>query len=194
MTELDKPEEAAEPSGSPSRVAERHLQENIETIAELTSRAAEKVDPHQRTIERLAAQIGQPRSITLAAAAMIVWISVNLLFIALGRRPPDPPPFFWMQGTVAILALLTMMIVLTKQDRQGKQSLQRAHLELQINLRAEQKVTKLIALVEELRRDIPSVRDRTDRTAEAMAQSVDPHAVISALEESFDSDEASRRR
>jgi uncharacterized membrane protein len=43
-------------------------------------------------------------------------------------------------------------------------------------------VAKLIALVEELRRDLPMVRDRTDREADAMQEAVDPQAMLTALE------------
>ena len=50
-----------------------------------------------------------------------------------------------------------------------------------MNLLAEHKVAKLIALVEELRRDLPMVRDRIDREADAMQEAVDPNAMIEAL-------------
>ena len=43
-------------------------------------------------------------------------------------------------------------------------------------------MAKLIALVEELRRDLPMVRDRTDREADAMQEAVDPQAMLTALE------------
>ena len=112
-----------------------------------------------------------------------MWIVADEFVLASGSRPLDRPPFSWMQGVIALLALLTTMIVLTTQNRQGKYAEQRAHLELQVTLRAEQKTAKLIALVEELRRDLPSVPKRADSAAEAMTESVDPHAVVSALEE-----------
>ena len=50
-----------------------------------------------------------------------------------------------------------------------------------MNLTAEQKIAKLIELIEELRRDIPSVTNRVDLQAETMAQAVDPEAVLTAL-------------
>jgi len=40
--------------------------------------------------------------------------------------------------------------------------------------------------VEELRRDIPSVRDRLDPEAAAMSEATDPHAILDALEEKLD--------
>ena len=72
------------------------------------------------------------------------------------------------------------------QNRQGRLSEQRAHLDLQINLLAERKITKIIALLEELRRDSPTIKDRYDGVAEAMEHPADPQLVVKALEENAD--------
>jgi uncharacterized membrane protein len=79
-------------------------------------------------------------------------------------------------------------MVLITQSRQSRDQEQRAELELQINLLAEQKIAKLIALVEELRRDLPTVANRVDHVAEVMQEPVDPHAVLSALETALQSE------
>ena len=71
-------------------------------------------------------------------------------------------PFSGLQGVLTLIALLTATVVLIGQRRQTRLSEQRAHLDLQINLITEQKVTKLIHLIEELRQDLPMVRDRHD--------------------------------
>jgi uncharacterized membrane protein len=52
-----------------------------------------------------------------------------------------------------------------------------------VSLLVEQKVTKVIALVEELRRDFPTVQNRVDFQAEAMQEVIDPQAVLGALED-----------
>jgi len=117
---------------------------------------------------------------------LLSWIAFNLVAVRVGfERAPDPPPFNGLQGIVSILALLVTTMVLTTQNRQAKQAERRAELDLQVNLRAEQKVTKVIALLEELRRDLPVVPNRDDPVALAMTEAVDPHAVVSALEETF---------
>ena len=107
---------------------------------------------------------------------------MNLLAGRVGLHPLDPPPFYWLQGLVGLGALLTTTTVLTAQNRQTYDAQQRGQLELQVNLLAEQKIAKLIALVEELRRDLPTVRNRVDQEADVMQEPVDPHAVLSALE------------
>jgi len=53
---------------------------------------------------------------------------------------------------------------------------------LQVNLLTEQKVTKLIHLLEELRRDLPMVKDRHDPEAAALQQRTDTEQVLVALE------------
>jgi uncharacterized membrane protein len=174
------------PAGNVARLGADNVNENVETLASLRARADQSVSRHQRRIERFTAQIGQPRSFYLIVAFAAGWSAFNLLAPRLGLRPFDPPPFAWLQGLVGLGALLMATIILITQNRQTKHAEQRSQLDLQVNLLSEQKAAKLIALLEELRRDIPSVHNRVDRVAEAMEEPVDPHAVLSALEDSKD--------
>jgi uncharacterized membrane protein len=157
--------------------------ENVETLASLRARAEQQVSRHQRRIESLTAQLGQPRSFYVIVVGVVAWSGFNLLAPRLGLRAFDPPPFVWLQGVVGLGALLMATIILITQNRQTKHAEQRSQLDLQVNLLAEQKAAKLIALIEELRRDLPTVRDRVDKVADAMEAPVDPHAVLSALED-----------
>jgi len=82
---------------------------------------------------------------------------------------------------MGLTALLLAIVILATQRRQAELAEHHAHLDLQVNLLAEQKIAKAIALLEELRRDLPAVRDREDQEAKAMAEPADPHAVADAL-------------
>ena len=159
--------------------------ESIETIARLHARAEQNVHPHQRAVETVTGLLGRPAFLHAVLLLVAFWVLLNVLAHRLGFRQIDPPPFYWLQGAVGLGALLMTIIVLTTQNRQGQLAERRAQLDLQINLLTEQKVTKVIELVEELRRDLPSVRDRQDPEAEAMTESADPHAVLTALEVSM---------
>ena len=97
---------------------------------------------------------------------------------------PDPPPFGRLQLLLAVAALATTTIVLITQQRQAGLESQRAHLDLQVNLLTEQKVTALIRLIDELRRDMPMVRDRDDPEANALQVRTDAARVLHALAES----------
>jgi uncharacterized membrane protein len=127
--------------------------------------------------------LGRPRTIYAALGAAVVWMGCNVAAPHLGQRSLDAPPFYWMQGGVALLSLLMTTMVLTTQQRQMRHVEKRSHLDLQVNLLSEQKIAKIISLLEELRRDLPSVVDREDPVAAAMTESVDPGNVVSALEE-----------
>ncbi len=134
-------------------------------------------------MEVLTAALGRPRTVYVTLSFVVGWVAFNMVTPKLfGWQRIDPPPFFWLQGTVALSALLMTTLVLITANRQTRNAEERSHLDLQVNLLAEHKVAKLIALVEELRRDLPMVRDRIDREADAMQEAVDPHAMLEALE------------
>jgi uncharacterized membrane protein len=52
----------------------------------------------------------------------------------------------------------------------------------------EQKAAKLIDLLEELRRDLPNVKNRHDPEAAALQQSMNPDQVLAALDERSEPD------
>jgi uncharacterized membrane protein len=169
-------------------LSDDNLNDNVETLASLRARAEQGVSHHQRRIERLTANMGQPRSLYLVLLVAGTWCAFNLAAPVLRMRPFDPPPFVWLQGLVGLCALLMTTTILITQNRQTRHAEQRGQLELQVNLLAEQKIAKLIGLLEELRRDMPIVHNRVDRVADAMTEPVDPHAVLSALEDRLGSD------
>ena len=167
-------------------VSATHVNRNVATMAAADATADARVNRHQHLIERFTLRLGAPTAIYAAATGITLWIGVNLALWASGRPPLDAPPFFWLQSATTCLALLVALVVLSTQNRQARQAEKRSELDLQINLLSEQKLAKLIALLEELRRDLPSVPNRDDPVADAMTESIDPHAVILALERTFE--------
>lgn len=98
-----------------------------------------------------------------------------------GLEALDPPPFTRLQGLLTLVALLTTTVVLIAQSRDAKLESHRAHLDLQVNLLTEQKVTKRIHLLEELRRDLPMVRDRHNPDAASLQRHTDTAGMLSAI-------------
>lgn len=157
--------------------------QSAQTVVELHSHHAHEVRHPLRLIQWLTGHLGRPAAFYSLLTGMMLWIAYNSLALRLGLRCLDQPPFFWLQGFVAMAALLTSSMVLITQNRQGKLAARRALLDLHVNLLSEQKVAKVISLLEELRRDIPSVGNRFDPQAEAMSRPVDAQAAITKLEE-----------
>ena len=180
---MAKPEEPSE------SVLPDHVSQQIETIATLHARGESDVSVHQRLIERVTAFLGRPLFLNVTIAAIAVWIFLNIPANHPNLAPFDPAPFPLLAWLVSTGGLLLTIVVLITQNRQARLAERRAQLDLQVNLLSEQKIAKVIALMEELRRDIPSVRNRHDPEAEAMSEAANPHAVLDALEEKLEAAE-----
>lgn len=160
--------------------------QNIETVADLYTHAQRGLSPHQKVIERVTAFLGRPLFLYVILLFVSLWIGMNLALAHAGGSSFDPPPFYWLQGIIALGALLMTNVVLITQNRQKKLTEQRRHLDLQINLLAEQKITKLITMVEELRRDLPCNQGTDhDPEVEAMMEAVNPHEVLATLDKAL---------
>jgi uncharacterized membrane protein len=174
----------AAPAQNPTSASERvEISQNIEAVLAFYTREDQKISRSQRIVERISLFAGRPIFLTLILLFVASWLLANLVLRQLGLHEFDPAPFFWLQGTLGLGALLTATVVLTKQNRLERLAEQRAHLDLKVTLLTEQKTAKLIHLIEELRRDLPNVRDRHDPEAAALQQSMKPDAVLAALDE-----------
>jgi uncharacterized membrane protein len=175
VSSADTPDKSSEPGLD-------QIGQNIENIWAFYTREEQKMSGSQRALEIASGFAGQPLFLGCILLLVALWILANVFAPRLGLAAFDPAPFFWLQGMVSLGALLTATVVLIKQNRLAKLEERRAHLELQVNLLTEQKVTKLINLIEELRRDLPMVKDRDDPEAVALQQPTDPEHVLAALD------------
>jgi uncharacterized membrane protein len=160
-----------------------HIEQNIESVVALQRREWEQTSVSQRRVERVSRFVGRPAYLVGILGFVVLWIASEWEAPKLGLKPFDPPPFSVLQGLLTLVALITTTIVLIAQNRQTKREQQHAHLDLQVNMLTEQKVTKLIHLMEELRRDLPMVRDRHDAQAMVMQERADTAQVLTAIEE-----------
>ncbi len=78
------------------------------------------------------------------------------------------------------------VLILTTQRREDQLAGYREQLTLELAILSEQKSAKIIALLEEMRRDSPTLRNRVDEEAAAMAIAADPQAVLDAIKDSED--------
>ena len=159
------------------------ISQNIETILAFYSRDEQKISSSQRALETISDSVGRPLYLGSIVLLVALWILANVIRHQMGFAEFDPAPFFWLQGLVSLGALLTTTVLLIKQNRLTKLEERRAHLDLQVNLLTEQKTTKLINLMEELRRDLPMVRNRDDPEAAALQQPTDAGQVLAELDE-----------
>ena len=172
---------APEPQVPPQALSET-IKENINTVAEFYEREEAKISGAQSVIERISFFFGS--TLYFGSFIMLVgaWIAANVFAARLGWKQFDPPPFTWLQAFVGLNSVLITIVVLVRQNRMARLVELHAHLSLQVNLLTEQKATKTIQLLEELRLDLPNVRNRLDPEIAKMQMQTDTHAVLDAIE------------
>ena len=158
------------------------IDNTIESIAELERKALSSASLQQRAIERFTLAVGRPRTVWIILAVVAAWIAINVGLAATGRPQLDPAPYFWLDGVLALSALLMTILILTTENRMSEIDEQRSRLHLQISMLAERKAAKIIQLLEELRFDLPSVANREDREAAEMTLPTNPHELAEELE------------
>lgn len=161
-----------------------HIEDTVAAIAQLHADHYARATPVQKLIDAVTAFAGRPSFTISVIVGVIGWIAVNLMMRASGIDPFDAPPFAWLQGVVAVSALLMTSMILTTQRREDELGTHREQLTLELAILSERKTAKLIGLFEEMRRDMPNLHNRIDPEAAALSQPADPQAVLEAIKES----------
>lgn len=157
---------------------------NIEIIIGFQAQQEQKLSLGDRLIEKIAAFFGKSEFLYLQLFFFVGWAICSDLAPQL---LPFNLPEFDLEGMgIDIASLLIGTGVLIQQNRQDKVAEQRSHLMLQMNLLTEQKIAKLIGLIEELRQDLPDIRDRHDWEAQIMQKATNPQLVLNILQENLE--------
>ena len=190
---LTQEEEATiEPEDSPDlliksiEILPDQIVKNVETIALHQDQHQQNSTAERRLLNRVTAIFRRPQFLYFQIIFFLGWGACSHL-ARQGLLPNNFLLFDVQDQGLDVAALLISTGVLIYQTRQEELSEERSHLMLQLNLLTEQKITKLISLVEELRTDLPNVKNRDDREAEAMKQTTDPQVILDALQRKLDS-------
>jgi uncharacterized membrane protein len=157
--------------------------DNLELLTKLKEGEDAQISGVRLLIERISAFLGSPAYFIFAVAFILLWMLVNGWGARHGWHPVDQPPFPWLQGLVSSHALLLTVAVLIRQNRMARMAEHRAHLDLQINLLTEQKVTKILKIVDELQRDPTALRGHSDSEVAEMTKPADAHALMDAIKQ-----------
>lgn len=169
--------------GTAPTVLPIHIDETIRSIVRLHAEHHANSTRHQKVVETITSFLRRPRFIVSLTLFVVAWIGANSLALAIGYRPFDRPPFPWLADGASLASLYLVVLILTTQRRDDQLTRRRELLNLELAILSEQKTTKVIALLEELRRDSPLVPDRVDEHADIMARPADPQSVNDAIKE-----------
>lgn len=160
-----------------------HIEDTVRSIAELHATHDLQTSLSHRAIVRLTEQLGQPKAIAFIAVIMLLWIGINIGLSRFHGSPFDSAPFPYLQSVVSAAALFMTVLILTSQRHENRLAEQRAQLTLELAMVSEQKIAKLIELVEHQRRDNPQITNHVDEEAAAMAKPSDAQAMLEAIKE-----------
>jgi uncharacterized membrane protein len=116
------------------------------------------------------------------------WVLLNVGLIHLPRISEfDKFPFSLLTMIVSLEAIFLSTFVLISQNRLACASEKRAELDLQVNLLAEQKATKVLEMLDQLAHQLDNMSNRsnfkTDPELEALKVSPEPQEVLQVIEE-----------
>jgi uncharacterized membrane protein len=157
--------------------------ENLELLTRFKDGEEAKISGLQNAIEQISRFFGSPLYFAFAVVFIVLWIAVNSYGVHAHWHHVDAPPFSWLQGLVSSNALLLTVAVLIRQNRMAHVAEHRAHLDLQINLLTEQKVTKILQIIDELRPDLQVQGAGTDAEVTEMSKPADAHTLMHAIKE-----------
>jgi uncharacterized membrane protein len=154
---------------------------NIETIAEHQEQYQARSTKAQRSLEKIVSIFGTAEFLYFQIVFFLAWEFCGYL-VEMHILPPDFPEFSLREQWLDLASLVISTGVLVYENRQEKVNEERSHLMLQLNLITEQKIAKLISLVEELRTDLPNVKNRNDEEADLMKQATDPQVILEVIQ------------
>lgn len=163
--------------------APKAAERNISSVAELEAEYAAKRTQSDRIITGIANWTGSLSFIFLHLGWFGFWIIANTTSL-LPTPKFDPYPYILLSVSVSCEAVLLSTIVLIKQNWMSARAEKREQLQLQINLLAEQEVTKLLLLQRLVCRRLgiseadsdPELIEMSHETAvERLAEELDDH-------------------
>ena len=121
---------------------------NIKEICDLEKKALSRRTLAARIGDAIATQAGRMWFIVLHLIWFAIWLSINLK--PKGASTFDPFPFEFLTMIVSLESIFLSLFILMSQNRSGVQADQRNHLDLQINLLAENENTKMLQMLQAL--------------------------------------------
>ena len=159
-----------------------HAEQTVQRLVELHDAHQRDATPMQRLANRVTAMLGRPAAVALILLFIVGWMTGNDAAARLGIGAWEKFPFPDLAFFATIVALLVALLILTTQRHEQVLADRRAQLTLQIAMLSERKLAKLIAMIEEQRRDNPMLASRIDPEAEEMAKPADPIASLEQIE------------
>ena len=174
------------PAPSKSPVLPSHIAETVDAVAQIHSDHHLKRTPMEIFMDDWTARLARPAVLAAVVCGVALWITFNLLAPLAGYTIVDAPPFPWLFEALTLLGVVMGILILSTQRRADQLAELREQMTLELASVTERKVAKVIELIEELRRDSPTLKNRTDHEARQMSERTSPGEVLIAIKDSHE--------
>jgi uncharacterized membrane protein len=171
---------AASTNGATSHEAGKVVSKNVEDVVRIEDADRQGMGWSDHTADGITALAGSMTFVFLHLLWFGGWIIWNSGW--LGLPAFDEPPFGLLTIIVSLEAIFLSTFVLISQNREAKQADRRARLDLQINMLAEQEVTRLTKMVAEIHEHLGLDDGEDDEELEEMKQPVKVEDLVKAVD------------
>jgi uncharacterized membrane protein len=166
----------------PTRTVEQLTQANVEKILALERATKASATAADRVAEQITRFCGSMSFVTLHVTWYGAWITANVLLPEASRF--DPYPFSFLTLVVSLEAIFLSAFIMISQNRQALLNERRSHLDLQIDMLAEQENTKMLGLLEKIACKV-GIEPCDDDEAKALAEAVKPEHLARQIEQTI---------
>jgi uncharacterized membrane protein len=164
------------------------VRKNTAAIAQMQRKVTEARTIGGRIADGITDFTGSMLFVYVHVVWFAVWILLNIGLIHIPHVSEfDKFPFSLLTMIVSLEAIFLSTFVLISQNRLACASEKRAELDLQVNLLAEQKATKVLEMLDQITQQLDQVGSRfnfkRDPEVEALKVSPEPQEVLKVIEE-----------
>jgi uncharacterized membrane protein len=157
------------------------VQKNIDSIIRLDKETSQQRSIAEHIADKVTTFAGSTPFIIFHIVWFGGWVLLNLRLIP-GIIPFDPFPFSFLTLVVSLEAIFLALLVLKSQNRMTKEADKRAHIDLQINMLAEQEGTKILKMIKRIGKHL-GLEEEIDETTQQLSRDTDVTQVAKTLDE-----------
>ncbi|WP_214071430.1 DUF1003 domain-containing protein [Mucilaginibacter sp. dw_454] len=152
-----------------------------ETNTELKSSLDFNKTTADRFTNAVASAFGSFTFLICCILFFVVWAVLNCHIVP-NLKPFDPFPFQILEMLVSLFAIILSVSVLINQNRQGKIEKLQQQIEFEVNVRAEDEITKTLSMLHEIQHHL-GIKDKGDKELEKMKESTDIHEIHKRIDD-----------
>jgi uncharacterized membrane protein len=169
-------------------------EENLQAVARLEERARSKRSAVACVSDVITSYAGSEWSVAVHVIWFSGWIAFNTGMLPVAWQPFDPFPFSLLTSIVSLEAIFLSLFVLASQNRLTQEADKRAHLDLQVDLLAEQEMTVVMRMLKELCEHFDLKQTTASKEFRALIERTDIRDLADRVEQNLQVNNANTER